>query len=245
MHFDVRTAAWIVAASLVVSGNARAQEKKSYNGATGAAPVDQYFVNEVWAKVGAPACLKCHKPDGEAGDSKFILQNPDRSVGDAKVEALRHNRNAFVQMARQKEGDQSRLLLKAVGKLEHGGEAALMPDSAGYRVLGEFVQRLYAPPKVVVEDKNAPPFFEGIKLLDDRQLLRRVTLSLAGRLPTNEETEAIGKQERNALPALLDAVMKEDAFYNRLREGFNDIFLMVGIDGVADATVLSYEHFEQ
>ena len=39
--------------------------------------------------------------------------------------------------------------------------------------------------------------------------------------------------------------MKEDAFYDRLREGFNDIFLTLGIDGNADATVLSYEHFEK
>ena len=39
--------------------------------------------------------------------------------------------------------------------------------------------------------------------------------------------------------------MKEDAFYDRLREGFNDIFLTLGIDGNAEATVLSYEHFEK
>src|SRR3954465_15040954 len=47
------------------------------------------------------------------------------------------------------------------------------------------------------------------------------------------------------MPAILDAVMNEDAFYDRLREGFNDIFLTLGIDGNADATVLSYEHFEK
>ena len=47
------------------------------------------------------------------------------------------------------------------------------------------------------------------------------------------------------MPAILDAVMKEDAFYDRLREGFNDIFLTLGVDGNADQTVLSYEHFEK
>src|SRR5207253_698277 len=45
------------------------------------------------------------------------------------------------------------------------------------------------------------------------------------------------------LPTLLDELMKEDAFYDRLREGFNDIFLTVGLDGNPEATVLSYEHF--
>ncbi len=39
--------------------------------------------------------------------------------------------------------------------------------------------------------------------------------------------------------------MREDAFFERLREGFNDIFLTRGVDGNPDATVLSYEHFEK
>ena len=74
-------------------------------------------------------------------------------------------------------------------------------------------------------------------MLDDRRLLRRVTLSLAGRLPTDAELAAVARDGLKALPALLDAVMKEDAFYDRLREGFNDIFLTLGIDGNADQTV--------
>src|SRR5207249_428235 len=44
---------------------------------------------------------------------------------------------------------------------------------------------------------------------------------------------------------LLDAILKEDAFFDRLREGFNDIFLVLGVDGNAEQTCLSYEHFEK
>lgn len=243
MFWNARTAVLIVGPWLALAVDARGEEKK-----TASAPaVDPFFVNEVWAKVGAQHCLKCHKPDGEADEleSKFILQDPDKSVGDAKVEALRHNRTAFIQMARLKEGDQSRLLLKAVGKLEHGGKEAIKADSAAYRVLGEFVTRLYTAPKSVVEDKNAPPFFDGIVMLSDRQLLRRVTLSLAGRLPTENELATIARDGRKALPGLLDAMMKEEAFYTRLREGFNDIFLTLGVDGNPDQSVLAYEHFSK
>ena len=39
--------------------------------------------------------------------------------------------------------------------------------------------------------------------------------------------------------------MKEDAFYDRLREGFNDVFLTLGVDGNPEQSVLSYEHFPQ
>ena len=145
MHFDVRTATLTLAASLVLSLAAWGDEKnKVYSGAACAAPLDDYFVTEVWAKVGARSCLKCHKPGGEAEDSKFILQDPERRVAEAKDEALRHNRSAFAQMARAKERDESRLLLKAVGKLKHGGDEVLKSDSAGYKVLAEFVVRLPA-----------------------------------------------------------------------------------------------------
>src|SRR5207249_4420937 len=112
-----------------------------------------------------------------------------------------------------------------------------------------FVRRVNAPPAgtaspdLAAGDPKAPPFFDGVVMLDDRRLLRRVTLSLAGRLPTEAELAAVAKDGLKALPAISDAVLKEDAFYDRLREGFNDIFLTLGVEGNADQTVLSYDHF--
>ena len=94
-------------------------------------------------------------------------------------------------------------------------------------------------------DPSAPAYFQDVAMLDDRQLLRRAALSLAGRLPTEDELQAVAAGGLQAVPGILDGVMREDAFYERLREGFNDIFLTLGVDGNADATVLSYEHFEK
>jgi hypothetical protein len=233
----------------LLTGGAWAAEPKPYSGA-GCAAVDEFFNDEVWPKVAAQSCLKCHKAGGDAEDSKLVLRDPKRELGAAQAEVMRQNREAFATMAKQKEGDQSRLLLKATGKLKHEGEEALKPDSAGYRVLADFVRRVTAPPAATLAretaaDKNAPPFFDGIVMMDDRRLLRRVTLSLAGRLPEEAELATIGKQGPKAMPALLDAVMNEDAFYGRLRESFNDIFLTLGADGNADQTFLSYDHFPQ
>src|SRR4051812_20585274 len=70
----------------------RADEKKPYTGATCTAPVDDFFKDEVWAKVGVTKCLTCHKPGGDAEDSKFVLQDPRRAEGAAQTAALRHNR---------------------------------------------------------------------------------------------------------------------------------------------------------
>ena len=211
-----------------------------------ACSADDFFAAEVWAKVGARDCVKCHKSGGDAEESKLVLLDPTRAEGAAQAEAMRHNREAFARMARVMEGGESRLLLKATGKLKHEGEEVLKPDSAGYKVLADFVRRTNAPatPRVVAEDKSAPPFFDGIVMLDGFRLLRRVTLSLAGRLPTADELSTIAKDGVKAMPALLDALMKEEAFYDRLREAFNDVFLTVGIDDNAE-TVLSYDHFEK
>lgn len=239
--------AMIALMSLALTG--QGAELKPYSGVGCAAEVDGFFADEVWAKVGAQSCLKCHKTGGDAEDSKFILRDPRRSAGQAQAEAMRHNLGAFTEMARLKEGEQSRLALKALGKLKHGGEDVLAPDSAGYRVLTNFVRRANAPPNMLlasamIVDKHAPPFFDGIIMLDDRKLLRRVTLSLAGRLPTDAELAVVAKQGLKALPALLDGLMTEDAFYDRLREGFNDIFLTAGYDDVPE-NALSYEHFSK
>jgi hypothetical protein len=212
-----------------------------------AAAVDNYFENEVWAKVGVQKCLTCHRKGGDAEDSKFVLIDPRKRQGADRDEAMRHNRAAFAGMAAVKERDKPRMLLKVVGDLDHGGNDVLPADSAGFRILADFVARISGSGKAptVAADPKAPPFFQGVVMLDDRRLLRRVTLSLTARLPTDAEFAAVAGDGPKALPAILDAVLKEDAFYDRLREGFNDIFLTLGVDGNADQTVLSYEHFEK
>lgn len=215
-----------------------------YSGA-GCTAADDFFADDVWSKVAARSCLKCHKSGGDAEESAFVLRDPERSQDADQANAMRHNRDAFAHMAKLKEGDEARLLLKVVGKLEHGGGEVLAPDSAGYRVLADFVRRLNVPAAhAIADDENAPPFFDGIVMLDDRKLLRRVTLSLTGRLPTDSEHAAVASRGLKAMPELLDAVMNEDAFYDRLREGFEDIFLTLGLEETdASSIPLSYEHF--
>jgi hypothetical protein len=178
---------------MVLAAAAPGKEKKVYSGAGCAAIVDDFFANEVWPKVGAQTCLECHKADGDVEDSDFVLLDPKRSQGHAQDEALRHNREQFVKMVRLKAGDQSRLLLKAVGKLKHGGKQQLKPDSAGYHVLADFVRRLNAPSstaraRAAAEDKNAPPFFDGIE-----EALRDENESRAAqpRLPRQERSESM------------------------------------------------------
>ena len=81
-------------------------------------------------------------------------------------------------------------------------------------------------------------------MISDQSLLRRLTLSLVGRLPTTGERQVIREKGLTGLDAILDQLMNEDAFYERLKEGFNDIFLTDGYEGNGES-ILSYDHFNE
>ena len=249
----------LVCAIISVAWTLRADEavKKEEKLASGlpapaqcSAAADPYFNEELWPKVVQRSCLTCHKEGGDGEDSEFVLQDPSRSVGAAHAAAIRHNHALLIKLAKRTDGDESVLLQKVRGELDHGGKEVLPRESIGYRTLAEFVRRTVTPAKPAPESalpldtKPQPPLFAGVTMLDDRRLLRRVTLSLAGRLPTDAELAQVQKDGLAAMPPLLDALMTEDAFYARLREGFNDIFLTTGYGDGAESA-LAYDHFSK
>jgi hypothetical protein len=248
MLFETRPLVLVLCSLIVLSRAGRGEDMKPYSGPACRRDGGDDFQTEVWDNVVGVRCVQCHQLGGDAEESRLILRDTRKLQGHARDDAMRQNRDALARMARVIEGERSRLLVKPTGGLDHGGGDVLKPGSKGYLILAEFVRRINAPPSPtprVVDDEDRPPFFDGVVMLDAKRLLRRVTLSLAGRLPTASEVAAVAEGGLDRLPPLLDALMKEDAFYDRLREGFNDIFLTLGIDGNAEATVLDYEHFEK
>lgn len=205
------------------------------------------FEAEVWAKVGERTCLRCHTLYGDAKESEFILDRMEDSDKDSAI--LARNYDAFRTMATKVTEGDSILLQKVVGALDHGGGQVLKPDSTGYKILSQFAKRATSPAdestaeRETVVNKSAA-FFDGVTMLPPSRLLRRVTLSLAGRLPSTEELKEIENGGPAAFDSALDSIMREEAFYERLKEGFNDIFLTVGIEDNAE-TLLSYHHFEK
>ena len=139
-----------------------------------------FFVDEVWAKVGERTCLKCHNTEGDASESKFLIQDTSRDLN-----GLSKNLDVFLQMAAKRKEGKSRLLVKPTGGLKHEGGVVLKPDSSGYRILEEFVDRLseFQGKKDLLDGYHQPPFFEGLTMIPPDRLLRRVTLSLAGPCP--------------------------------------------------------------
>lgn len=236
---------------LLISADTKEAKKNPAHTGPGCSADDPgFFVEEVWTNVGARSCLKCHKAGGDAEDSEFILRDPAKDPS-GQATSLKRNRAAFEKMAKRREEGKPVMLLKVIGELDHGGEDVLEKESARYRILEDWVHRVSAghgkrpgPDVDLTAGDEGPPFFEGIEMIDDQKLLRRVALSLGARLPTADEQEAVTKNGREALGPILDQLMTEDAFYERLTEGFNDIFLTLGYDGVAE-NALSYTHFNK
>ena len=228
----------IVAALICAAVNAQSTSSAEENVVPGCLVEDRFFADEVWAKVGERTCLRCHNKNGDAAESSFLLFR-EGDVDGHDGACLKQNRDAFQAMAKQSEGEESRLLLKVIGELDHGGGQVLQPDSTGYRILKRFLQRLATPSNVpdaeiTDNDYNEVPFFNDVAMIPPQRLLRRITLSLAGRLPTPEEVAAVEQNGPAAIDSVLDQIMQEDAFYVRLKEGFNDIFLTVGIEDNAE-----------
>jgi len=65
----------------------------------------------------------------------------------------------------------------------------------------------------------------GIDVLSPIQTLRKASLNLAARLPSAAEVDAVSAGGEDALDTVLDTILNEEAFYDRLKEIYNDILL--------------------
>jgi hypothetical protein len=185
------------------------------------------FETGVWAKVVERTCIRCHHEQGQAKDSEFLLETSIDGL--YAPESLERNELTLRSIAQKVLADQSILLQKVVGGLEHGGGQVLKPNSTGYRILEQFVSDSKSPPsdnelREIKKSDEPTPFFEGVAMLPPERLLRRVTLSLVGRLPSQIESNSIQQNGLAALEPILDSILKEDAFYVRLKEGLTTFF---------------------
>lgn len=220
-------------------------------------PVDLEFEDRIWNRVLASKCLPCHRPGGDATESDFILTDLKKFIGQARDQALESNRQTLLKMAKQEKDGVSMVPLKALGELSHGGGTILTAQDPEFLALDTYVTNYLQHADGSVHQQEAaadnvtddPNFWEGIRFKDNAGLLRRAALSLVGRLPSAQELAeletGVALHGESALREKLMGLMSEEPFYERLREGFNDIFLITAVDDNPEVAALSYEHFEK
>ena len=72
---------------------------------------------------------------------------------------------------------------------------------------------------------NSTAALTGVDVLDYVATLRKATLNLVGRLPSDSELSLVKNSGEAGLDGVLDKVMEEEVFYERLKEIYNDTLL--------------------
>jgi hypothetical protein len=213
----------VVAASLFAGCSTKSDDGSEDAEANACLSNRQFFERKVWGAFMSQKCAKCHTPDGEANADKAT----DMVVQSASYPGFLDTNLAQLSIVARTDVDgQSKLLQKPLGKLAHGGGVQLTEDSAEYAALVEMTARLKSGTDPC--PGSAVAALPAIQLLDGPSTLRKVTIDLGGRLPTDDALAAVAKPGAEgdaALDAQLDALMTEEVFYDRLREMFNDLLL--------------------
>jgi mono/diheme cytochrome c family protein len=181
----------------------------------------EFFARSAYSEVFAPKCMTCHGPGGLAQQEGTDLNLlPPEYPG-----FIEENLATLGKVAANINGGTSILLRFPKGELEHPGGAVIAADSPEYATLEELVARLETPPDC--EASLVGESFADVTMLDPLRTFRKAALSLNGRLPTATETQTLSDATAGeaALPAAIDQLFLEDAFYDRLRELWNDVFL--------------------
>lgn len=179
-------------------------------------PNERFFSQRVWQAFMGQQCYACHNPQGAAHDTDLVL------VSSTVPDYLRLNLERIEAVARTERDGVPLLLLKPVGGADHGGGKQIEEGDAAWLALEELVQRVREP---VICELDESDVLSGVRLLDVQSVLRKASLSLVGRLPTEDEVARAEEGGEDALDEILDEMMQEEAFYDRLEEFWNDLFL--------------------
>lgn len=180
----------------------------------------KFFQERVWTPILKTKCFACHNESGAASGTSFVLKSEDwpgyLEVNEQTVKNL-----VTFEVRLDDESTLPLLLAKPSRQTDHEGGEVLVAGDGEYAAIEEMIAR-FSSPTVCNDERDIAKFFANIELLDEEATLRKATLLLASRLPTDEEVAQVAGQGIDALDPVLDAIMHEEAFYGRFREMVND-----------------------
>ncbi len=181
--------------------------------------VQQHLEQSAWPTVLGTNCADCHTPGGPAPaeGSDFVLLPP------GYPNFQQRNLESISEIAAYEVDDVSILLLKPLGNFGHGGGARIKKGTDEYKSLEKLVELVSssnscasAPQEIDLDD---------VSLLNAKASFRKAALHLAYRLPSSDENARLEKDGEAALPGMVEGLTTEAAFYERLKDIFNDKFL--------------------
>lgn len=189
----------------------------------------QYFQEETWPQA-LVSCSGCHGSGGfyeVQGGQHFVL----------KLAAPTASNFAVVRQLGQK------LVDKAQGLDGHLGGSVLPAGAPGLASLSKLITMLSDPALCSTENPaseagdaavsaSSPVVDEAAvswPLWDNTATLRKASVRLLGRLPSAAEIAQVADGSEAAFTSVLMAYMQEPAFYEHLKDLFNDLLLTDGV----------------
>ncbi len=187
----------------------------------------EFFTNSVYSKA-LKNCAGCHNPGGQADQrgAKFKM------FPDTYPDFVSANLEGIRDYAKLDYDGKPLFLLKPLGERNHGGGPVLTEDSEEFKILSSMVKDLRSGNEKTC-DGNAQL---GVEYLDRLETARKAGIVLAGRMPTDEELVSANASDED-LDKLVLAFTREELFYDRVREIWNDALLTDrGLDAGVGAT---------
>lgn len=182
----------------------------------GACDPAAHFEAVLWPNVLQPQCLMCHRQEGSASSSGFVLDPDDPG----------QSYDAATWAASTRVEGRALLDVKPTGIVEHAGGVRFAEGSYPHNVVLDFITHVDGQD---CEDVDPPepsgPFYDGVVFIDPVPLVRKLTLALAGRLPSEGEVQLAQDDGLEGVELVLDALVDEEDFYKRVKEAFGDILL--------------------
>lgn len=181
---------------------------------------EAFFAERAWPEALGSVCATCHTATGMARDSRLVFE------GESAPNAMAINREIFEEIAWLDRAGTPLALLKPTGGANHGGGAVIAEGDSTWTVLEEAIGRVRQPTVCVAPPPDADdPLTDGVILADAEGTLRRAALQLAMRMPTEAEVAAVQARGMGALEGIMDRMMWEEGFYERVTTLFNDRLL--------------------
>ena len=202
---------------VLAAGTLRAQEDET---------AEEVFHEYISEPIVQSKCVNCHVQGGLSGNTRLVFV---RSSGTPDHAAL--NLQAFEDAvgALAGEGGGNYILNKIQG-VSHGGGPQVPLGSAHFVNMERFLGLLGEP---IARVRLTPEsLFDTVVLASDRKTLRRAALIFAGRIPTEEEYNAVAGGDERALRAAIRGLMAGPQFHDFLLRASNDRLLTDREDAV-------------
>lgn len=165
-------------------------------------------------------CIACHVSGGLSGHTRLVFS---AGAGNAL-----NNFNVFDNFVSTVENGSQTILNKVRGGDAHGGGARFGSTSAEYLNLQAFLNALTGD----TGSSSQTNFYQKVSFETPESTLRRASLLLAGRLPTEQEISQAA-QSSEALTSTIKSLMTGSGFHDFLIRGANDNLLTDAfIDGL-------------